>query len=93
MLCEHDFNSDVFLLDFQHARFYNNPDIEVLMFEAGYFARLCRKQVPTETINEWLDKLLSAIGIDDDARKQKMTDRFSYYFNTTLSRKERKKMS
>ena len=92
MLCRHNLDSEVFLLDFQHAKFYDGPSTEILMFEAGHFAKSCRDWLSTETIDAWFDKLLNAIGTNGTVQRQKMKERFDYYFGTYLSRKERKKV-
>jgi tRNA A-37 threonylcarbamoyl transferase component Bud32 len=92
MLCEHDLDSKVFLIDFQHAKFHSKPSSEILMFEAGYFARSCHDRVPIETINQWLDRIFTAVGIHSSAETQKMRERFNYYFGTYLSRQERIKI-
>jgi tRNA A-37 threonylcarbamoyl transferase component Bud32 len=90
MLCEQNLNSLVYLLDFQHAKFYKEPSAEILMFEAGYFAKSCRRWISTETINEWLSALLDNIGISSAHDRGKMIKQFNYYFQTELSRKRRK---
>jgi len=90
MLCEYNLNPNVFLLDFQHAKFYDKPSSEILMFEAGHFAKSCRDWISTETINEWLDKLLMAVNINHTNEVQEMKGRFYYYCKAELSRKHRK---
>lgn len=89
MLCEHALDSEAFLVDLERADFYNRPSVEVLMFEAGYFARSCRNWVSTEAINQWLTELLSAVSINGNGEIEKAKERFNYYFGTDLSRKER----
>lgn len=93
MLCENNLNPAVFLLDFQHARFYNKPSTEILMFEAAYFAKSCRDWISTATVNEWLDKLLAAVANNCMAERQKMIESFYYYFVAELSRKQRKTLT
>lgn len=90
LLCEHKLNSPVFLLDFQHAKFYDLPSAEILMFEAGYFSKSCSNWVSAETISNWLNKIFNAIGINNETEKEKMIEYFNYYFGAELSRKERK---
>ncbi len=90
MLCERNINPEVFLLDFQHAKFYDKPSSEILMFEAGHFAKACRSWISTETVNEWLGELLRAVDINSTDEIQKMKRRFDYYFKAELSRKHRK---
>jgi tRNA A-37 threonylcarbamoyl transferase component Bud32 len=92
MLCEHNLNPNVFLLDFQHAKFHSKPSSEILMFEAGHFAKSCRNWISTETVNEWLDKLLTAVNINHTNEIQEMKGRFYYYCKAELSRKHRKKL-
>lgn len=89
MLCEHALDSEAFLVDLERADFYNRPSVEVLMFEAGYFARSCRNWVSTEAIDQWLTELLSAVSINGSGEIEKAKERFNYYFGTDLSRKER----
>lgn len=81
----------VYLLDFQHARFHDKPSMEILMFETGYFSKACRKWVPKEKIFDWLGQILDIIGIRDNAKREKMRERFTYYFearNIPATRKE-----
>lgn len=93
MLCERNLNPAVFLLDFQHAKFYDKPSTEILMFEAACFAKSCREWVSTKTVTEWLDKLLTAVAISSVAERQKMIESFNYYFVAELSRKQRKRLT
>jgi len=90
MLCEHNLNPNAFLLDFQHAKFYSKPSTEILMFEAGYFAQSCRNWISTETVDEWLGTLLTAVNIKHANNIQEMKERFYYYCKAELSRKKRK---
>jgi hypothetical protein len=92
MLSERNPNHEVYLLDFQHAKFYDKPSSEILIFEAGHFAKVCRNWISTETVNEWLDELLRAIDVNSTDEIQKMRRRFYYYFKAELSRKHRKKI-
>lgn len=93
MLSEDHLDSEVYLLDFQHAKFYSTPSSEILMFEAGHFARSCCNWISAETINKWLAKVLDAIEIRDNVSREKLIERFDYYFAAQLSRKARKKIS
>ena len=90
MLSEHSLNPNVFLLDFQHAKFHSKPSNEILIFEAGHFAKSCRNWISTETVNEWLHKLLIAVNINHTNKIQEMKGRFYYYCKAELSRKHRK---
>jgi hypothetical protein len=90
LLSDKSLNHDVYLLDFQYARFYNESSSEILMFEAGYFAQSCLNFVSLSTIYEWLDKLLIAANIDCTEDSQKLKSRFEYYLNTDLNRKKRR---
>ena len=92
MLSERNLNHEVFLLDFQHARFYDKPSSEILMFEAGHFAQMCRNWISIETVNKWLDELLRAVDINSTDEIQKMKRCFYYYLKAELSRKHRKKI-
>jgi hypothetical protein len=90
MLSEDEVNPRVFLIDFHHAKFYRRPSTEILMFEAGYFARSCSNFVSTKIVDEWLDKILAVIGIKSASEIRKMKQRFNYYLESDLSRKWRK---
>lgn len=90
LLSENDANSKVFLVDFHHAKFYSNPNTEILMFEAAYFAMSCRNFVSIKIIDKWLDKILPLIGFKSDSEIRKMRHRFNYYLESDLSRKRRK---
>ena len=92
MLCERNLNPEVFLLDFQHAKFYDKPSSEILMFEAGHFAKSCRCWISNETINEWLGNLLAEVGISEPGETKRLRERFKCYFKAELSRKQRKKL-
>jgi len=92
LLSENDANPKVFLVDFHHAKFYSNPNTEILMFEAGYFVQSCSDFVLTEIVDEWLDELLRAIDINRTGEIKKMKRCFYYYFKAELSRKHRKKI-
>lgn len=100
MLGNHRTNPRLFLLDFQHAKFYNKPSLNILMFEAGYFARSCREWISAEIAVEWADMILSNVGIKDPAERQKAKVIFEYHrqgkgrtpTQTTLSRRQRKKI-
>ncbi len=89
MLCESALDSEAFLVDLERADFYDRPSVEVLMFEAGYFARSCRNWVSTEAIDQWIGELLSAVSINGSGEIEKAKERFNHYFGTDLSRKER----
>ena len=89
MLSEQDADSDASLLDFQHARFYDEPSPVILMFEAGYFARSCRQWISMETACRWMEELLDAIGTDDVSERETLRRAFRFYANADLSRKAR----
>ncbi|MGA2171714.1 MAG: lipopolysaccharide kinase InaA family protein [Sedimentisphaerales bacterium] len=85
-----DDNKRGFLLDFEYARFYDKPSIEILMFEAAHFAKCCPDRLKGDTINNWLAKLLDAVEIREALSREKAIDRFNcYYSSGRLSRKER----
>ncbi len=92
MLCSQNSDPSVYLLDFQHAKFYKEPNVEVLMFEAGHFAKSCREWISAQTLVHWLNEILTAIGISNEGERERMRERFNYYFNAKLSRKKRKKL-
>jgi len=101
MLGNNSNNPPIFLLDFQHAKFYNKPSLNILMFEAGYFARACRQWISSEIAMEWADMILSNVGIKDQTQRQKAKETFEYHrqgkgrtpTQTTLSRKQRQKIN
>ena len=92
MLGHEDSKKDDFILDFEYATFYDNPSLELLMFEAANFGKYCKAFVTDETIYEWRDKLLDAVEVRDRVEREKMIERFSYYFCIRLSRKKREKI-
>ena len=77
------------ILDFQHAQFHDSPRPEILMFEAGYFAQSCSGFLSEDDTTQWLHTLFDAISVQDQSTKRRLTERFYYYANTTLSRKQR----
>jgi tRNA A-37 threonylcarbamoyl transferase component Bud32 len=100
MLSADKSNTNVFLLDFQHAKFYKKPNLEILMFEAGYFARTCSKWIHLQDALEWVNEILDRIGIKNTDEIKKAKERFEYYYylkdlrshNPIMSRKQRKKI-
>jgi len=80
----------LYLLDFHHAKFYDKPSIEVLMFEAGCFAKSCRDWISDEMVDKWLDRLLTVISVNGAADRQKVKEYFDYYCVAALSRKQRR---
>lgn len=81
-----------FVLDFEHAVFRPSPHMEILAFEAAYFAEGCRQWVDKDMIDRWFARLVEAIGVTDRAGVQRLTDRFRYYRNRVMSRRERRKI-
>jgi hypothetical protein len=100
MLSEDKSNKNVFLLDFQHAIFYGESNLKILMFEAGYFARCCRKLISSDMAYAWVDEVLACNGVTCPDELSEAKDLFDYYFQcvgrtptqTRLSRKHRKKI-
>lgn len=100
MLAGQSSNPELFLLDFHHAKFHKKPSVNILMFEAGYFARSCREWVPAETIRKWAADILRHVGITEHAELQKAGEVFEYHLQgkglaptqTTLSRKQRQRI-
>jgi len=90
LLSDNGLNPEAFLLDFQYTRFYSKPSSEILMFEAGYFAKSCRDFVSLSTIYEWQDRLLRTPGLDCEKDTQKLKGRFEYYLNAELHRKKQR---
>jgi hypothetical protein len=87
-----DTENKTYLLDFQHAKFYDNPSIEILIFEMGYFAKSCRDYVSEKTINEWVTQILTCVNIIESSEQQSVKSRFRYYYNKKLSRKHRRNL-
>ena len=87
-----DAEKTAYLLDFQHARFYKNPSLEILMFEAAYFAKGCREYVPEQAINEWVTQILTRVNIIESSELQPAKRRFRYYYNKKLTRKRRRNL-
>jgi len=92
MLAEDNANPKVYLLDFQHARFYDKPSIELLMFEAGYFAKKCREYVSDVTIDDWLTEMLTAVKINNSSKQAKAKMRFQYYYRIEPTRQQRRNL-
>lgn len=82
----------VFLLDFEHATFHRVPSLEILAFEAAYFAGSCRKWVDQATIDRWFAGLAKAVEATDAATAKALADRFACYSHTALSRKKRRRI-
>lgn len=100
MLSEDGLFENVFLLDFQHAIFYSKPNLGILMFEAGYFGRSCRKFVSSEIMTSWCGELLAVVGVTEPIELLKAKELFDYHLHCkgnkstqcTLSRKQRKRI-
>lgn len=90
MLCGQNLNSSVYLLDFQHVKFYEESNTEILMFEAGHFAKSCREWISAQVLEDWLNEILTGVGINNEVERKMMEERFNYYFEAKLSRKQRK---
>ncbi len=84
--------ADDFILDFEYAKFFDSPDLELLMFEAATLAKYCKNFITGETIDKWVAELLDAVAIRDRITRDSLTGRFHYHFNTQLSRKDRQKI-
>lgn len=83
---------DDFLLDFEYAKFYKKPSLELLMYEAATLAKYCKCWVSEDTMNEWAKELLIAVRVRDNLDINSLMARFLYHFNTQLSRKERSRI-
>lgn len=92
ILLEAEGSQQAFLLDFEHARFSDRASLEVLAFEAGYFARCCRHWLEREAIDRWFCRLLETVGVTDDMMTRAAVKRFDHYLNVSLSRGERRKI-
>ncbi len=89
MLGGEDSKQDAFVVDFEYARFYNKHSLEILVYEAAYFARSCPDWLAHRIINDWVTKLFDAVGIRDNALRKKLMERFKYYFHVPyMSHKE-----
>lgn len=89
MLCSENSEQGAFMVDFEYAKFYDKPSLEILMFEAAHFTKHFKSIFPKEIIVDWLAELLATIGIRDHRIEEKLMERFDYYFDTYPSRKER----
>lgn len=92
MFSDEDSPEDDFVLDFEYAKFYKKPSLELLMFEAATLAKYCKCWVSENTMNEWAKELLFAVGVQNNLDINKLMTRFLYHFNTQLSRKERSRI-
>jgi hypothetical protein len=79
-----------FILDFEYAQFYDTPNLEILMFNAAFFANRCKPLASEEIIIEWLHQLLDAVNIKDTETRIKLIQKFDYYRNTKLRNRERR---
>jgi hypothetical protein len=82
----------VFLLDFEHATFRRTPSLEILAFEAAYFAGCCRRWVDKDALEKWFAELVHAAGVTDAIERRVVTDRFNHYLNRALSRRQRRRI-
>ncbi|MBT3278037.1 MAG: hypothetical protein HN370_01525 [Phycisphaerales bacterium] len=91
ILLNSDGESKDYLLDFEYSRFHNEPNLTVLMSEAGFFAHRCQKNaaLSADLMEWWFADLLTALHITDPAEKQHLKQQFNYYATHKLSRKER----
>lgn len=78
------------LIDFQHARFRDQPSVEWLTFEAAHFAKSCGRLGDECILNDWLGDLLKAIEPGDATDRDACRERFRHYLEADLSRGERK---
>jgi len=83
-------DSGVFLLDFQHAKFHDKPNIEILMFETAFFAKSCKELISKQTIDEWITRILTIVNVSQSPGQQLAKIRFRYYYNEDLARRRRK---
>jgi len=83
-----------YLIDFQHAQFFDRPSAEVLMLEAGVFARslTLRGLVSEDELRAWLDGLLVAAGVAGGDDKERLARRFDHYRAVSLSRRVRRRV-
>ena len=61
------------------------------MFEAGSLARSCSRWVDADIIDEWSGRLFDAMGTMVNER-ERLKERFAYYQQIRLPRKERKRI-
>jgi hypothetical protein len=82
--------SRVNVLDLEHAKFFDQPNVESLAFQAAYFARNLTSKSATpvspESMEAWFCKVMEAAEIAD---RDGMLERFRYYRTAELSRRER----
>lgn len=90
MLGGEDSKQDPVVLDFEYARFYDKPSLEVLVYEAAYFAQSCPDWLERRIVYDWFAKLLDAVAIRDEGARRKLTGRFDYYLGAIchMSHKE-----
>jgi hypothetical protein len=84
-----DCPSEIFLVDFEFARFYNKPSFETLMFQASYLTKYSRGLLTDDIVMEWLNSLLDVLGVHDVSERRNVFSRFQYYNGQRLSRKQR----
>jgi len=80
------------LLDLHYAAFHAQSNVEVLAFEAGYFAHCCSGWVDEGVLEEWFSVILNRIRYSGCPRDSIM-EKFRQYQKVVLSRKERKRIT
>jgi hypothetical protein len=92
MLSKNGSVPDSIVLDFEDAKFYNKPSLEILMFEAASLVKWSPQRFTETAIMDWLNELLVSVGIDDVGIRTQLQKRFHYYRAAKLHRKHRMKI-
>jgi len=84
--------NDDYVLDFEYSQFSNDKSIEILMSNSALFANNCKNILTEDTINWWIGSILDEANVTDTTEREHYKDRFRFYFNNKLSRKQRMKL-
>jgi len=92
IMMHEDCNLPAKILDFHYAQFHNQPSVNVLAFEAGFFVRHMVDYVDEKGIACWCFSLLDEIGVLDSGDRDSLFEKIDMYRNITLSRKASKRI-
>ena len=62
--------------DFQYVRFLKRPSIKPLLCQAALFARSCSPMVPAEVLQNWIEKVVVAVDVNNATHCLKVYNRF-----------------
>lgn len=56
------------VIDFQYVRYLRRPSLNVFMFMASSFTRLCLEFIPEPTLDAWMEEFLRGAGVKEVGR-------------------------